>query len=102
QHRAPETWLDAVERAGRGAEEPVALRPDEQRDELVMMGLRLAEGISRARFRKRLGLDLETALDPERIAPLVEAGFLELDDERVAATSAGRQRLNAVLATLLG
>jgi len=76
--------------------------PREQRDELLMMGLRLAEGIPRDRFRERLGLDFETALDPARLAPLVEAGFLELDERRLVATSAGRQRLNAVLASLLG
>jgi putative oxygen-independent coproporphyrinogen III oxidase len=102
QYRAPETWLEAVERNGQGGEEPTALAPEEQRDELVMMGLRLAEGIPRARFRERLGLDLEAALDPERIEPLIEAGFIELDHERLAATDAGRQRLNAVLARLLG
>ena len=101
QHRAPETWLESVERRGHGGDEPVALTPQEQRDELLMMGLRLAEGIPRERFRQRLGLDFEAALDPARLAPLVEAGFLELDDTRLAATSAGRQRLNAVLASLL-
>jgi oxygen-independent coproporphyrinogen-3 oxidase len=67
-----------------------------------MMGLRLADGISRTRFRERLGLDLEAALDRDRMAPLIEAGFLELDPERLVATPAGRQRLNAVLARLLG
>ena len=102
QHRAPETWLEAVERAGHGGDEPIALTPEEQRDELLMMGLRLAEGIPRDRFREKLGLDFETALDPARLAPLLEAGFLELDDTRLVATSAGRQRLNAVLARLLG
>ena len=101
QHRAPETWLEAVERQGHGGAEPAALTPREQRDELLMMGLRLAEGIPRARFRERLGLDLEAALDPGRVAALAEAGFLELDATRIAATSAGRQRLNAVLARLL-
>jgi len=102
QYRAPETWLDAVERMGHGSEEPTALTPREQRDELLMMGLRLAEGISRARLRERLGLDLETALDPGRVAPLVEAGFLEIDEKHLAATAAGRQRLNAVLSRLIG
>ena len=101
QHRAPETWIEAVERRGHGGEEPIALSPSEQRDELLMMGLRLADGIPRVRFRERLGLDLEAALDPDRMAALIEAGFLELDSERLAATSAGRQRLNAVLSQLI-
>jgi oxygen-independent coproporphyrinogen-3 oxidase len=101
QHRAPETWLEAVERAGHGGEQPVTLTPEEQRDELVMMGLRLSEGIPRARFRERLGCDFEAALDPERLAQLAEVAFLQLDDKRLVATSAGRQRLNGVLAHLL-
>jgi putative oxygen-independent coproporphyrinogen III oxidase len=102
QHRAPETWIEAVESRGHGGEEPIALSPSEQRDELLMMGLRLAEGIPRARFRERLGLDFESALDPGRMAALIEAGFLQLDSERLVATSAGRQRLNAVLGQLIG
>ncbi|HKF72873.1 MAG TPA: radical SAM family heme chaperone HemW [Stellaceae bacterium] len=101
QHRAPETWLDAVERTGHGGEEPVRLTPKEQRDELLMMGLRLSDGIPRERFHERLGFDFEAALDPERLAQLAEAGFLQLDDKGLVATSAGRQRLNGVLAQLL-
>jgi oxygen-independent coproporphyrinogen-3 oxidase len=66
-----------------------------------MMGLRLSDGIPRARFREKLGLDLECALDPQRIGPLVDAGFLALDDEHLVATPAGSQRLNAVLGRLL-
>jgi len=102
QRRAPEIWLAAVEAAGHGTEERVTLDADARRDELLMMGLRLAEGIPRRRFQRELGRDVETLLDPNRLARLMEAGFLNLDAERLAATSAGRQRLNAVLAALLG
>jgi hypothetical protein len=35
------------------------------------------------------------------LPPLIDGGFLLLDDDRLAATAAGRQRLNAVLAALL-
>ena len=67
-----------------------------------MMGLRLTEGVSRARFRAALGEEFETALDAKRLASLIEDGFLLLDERRLAATAAGRQRLNAVLAALSG
>jgi len=36
------------------------------------------------------------------LSPLIEGGFLTLDRDRLAATTAARQRLNAVLAALLG
>jgi oxygen-independent coproporphyrinogen-3 oxidase len=98
--RVPEVWLEAVERDGHAAEERRALSPDERRDEVVMMGLRIAEGIARERFRARTGRAIEDALDPARIARLSE--FLTLDDDGLRATAAGRVRLNAVLAALLG
>ncbi len=40
-------------------------------------------------------------MDAARLRDLIDGGFLILDDERLRATSAGRMRLNAVLAALL-
>ncbi len=101
-HRAPEIWLDrvAAQRHGAHPDEPVGIT--ERRDELLMMGLRLTEGVSRARLRDELGADVDGLLDNRKLGRLVEAGFLRLDDERFSATPAGLQRLNAVLASLLG
>jgi len=101
-HRAPEIWLDRVATQGHGAhaDEPVGM--SERRDELLMMGLRLAEGVSRARLRAELGADVGDLLDERQLSRLLGAGFLTLDEERLRATPAGRQRLNAVLSSLLG
>jgi oxygen-independent coproporphyrinogen-3 oxidase len=101
RHRAPETWLAAVERQGHGLEERAALAPDELLREVLMMGLRLTQGVSRARFRAATGRALETALDGARLADLIDGGFIVLDDAGLRATAAGRQRLNAVLALLI-
>jgi putative oxygen-independent coproporphyrinogen III oxidase len=100
QHRAPETWLAAVEAAGNGIAEAEPIDRDTALEEMLMMGLRLKEGIARARLETLAGAAVETLFGP-RLLPLVEAGFLALDGERLAATAAGRQRLNAVLAALL-
>ncbi|HKT17217.1 MAG TPA: radical SAM family heme chaperone HemW [Stellaceae bacterium] len=99
--RAPETWLKAVETLGQGTEEDTLLGDSERRDEMMMMGLRLEEGIPRARFRDELGREIETALQPARLRTLIEGGFLVLDDDGLRATQSGRQRLNAVLGELL-
>jgi putative oxygen-independent coproporphyrinogen III oxidase len=99
--RAPETWLGAVERDGSGLEESLLLSLEERRDEMLMMGLRLGEGVSRAAFAAETGGDFEAALDPARLARLRDSGFLVLDDAGLRATPAGLQRLNAVLAALV-
>jgi oxygen-independent coproporphyrinogen-3 oxidase len=101
QHRAPEAWLAQVEAAGHATRERKLLGLGDRREELLMMGLRLAEGISRARFRAALGEEIETSLDPARLARLVDGGFLVLDAAGLRATPAGRLRLNAVLAALV-
>jgi putative oxygen-independent coproporphyrinogen III oxidase len=100
-HRAPEIWLDRVAAKGHGAhaDEPVSMT--ERRDELLMMGLRLTEGVSRARLRDELGADIDTLLDARKLERLIDAGFLAMDADRLRATAAGRQRLNAVLTSLL-
>jgi len=100
QYRLPEKWLAAVEAAGSGLEETVLIDHATAIEEMLMMGLRLVEGISRARLEEAAGREIE-ALFGRNLAPLIEGGFLSLDRERLAATDAGRQRLNAVLAALL-
>ena len=101
RQRAPETWLAAVERDGHGMAERLTLSPEEQRREALMMGLRLAQGVERDRFRAATGGAIEEALDPARLTDLIEGGFVELDQRGLRATAAGRQRLNAVLTALL-
>jgi oxygen-independent coproporphyrinogen-3 oxidase len=66
-----------------------------------MMGLRLSDGIDRVSFAAMTGADPVEALGAARLAPLVEAGFLTVDQTRLTATPAGRQRLNAVLERLI-
>jgi len=100
QARLPERWLAMVEKAGTGIEEMAAIDRDSAVEEMLMMGLRLTEGVARARLERAASQNAE-ALFGDKLAPLVGGGFLTLDSDRLAATAAGRQRLNAVLAALL-
>jgi oxygen-independent coproporphyrinogen-3 oxidase len=101
QHRAPEAWLEAVERDGHATRARAPVAPEARLAELVMMGLRLAEGVSRAAFRRETGREPEQALDAARLRPLIEGGFLELNGVGLRATAEGLARLDAVLARLL-
>ena len=100
QTRLPERWLTAVEKGGTGIEEMVPIDRDSAVEEMLMMGLRLVEGVGRAGLERVAGRSLET-LFGDNVAPLVEGGFLALGSDRLAATAGGRQRLNALLAALL-
>ncbi|MEO5335484.1 MAG: radical SAM family heme chaperone HemW [Magnetospirillum sp. WYHS-4] len=93
QVRDPARWLDAVERAGHGTAGRTVLSAEERRDEAVLLGLRLAEGI---------GPDLAAGLPIDRIIEMIESGHLRLSNEsRLATTPTGRLCLNAVTLRLL-
>ncbi|MFC5313956.1 radical SAM family heme chaperone HemW [Azospirillum rugosum] len=100
-HRAPEIWLERVERDGFGAATPDAIDRDARGSELLMMGLRLREGVARARLIEETGRDLPDLVDARALDRLVSGGFLEVTDATLRATHEGRQRLNAVLGALL-
>jgi oxygen-independent coproporphyrinogen-3 oxidase len=101
QHRAPEAWLDAVERDGHATRQRDRIAAMDRLSEMTMMGLRLAEGIPLERFTAESGLPFGEAIDPHKLTKLVEGGFLSLDQDRLRATDEGRARLNAVLGELL-
>jgi oxygen-independent coproporphyrinogen-3 oxidase len=96
--RAPEAWLEAVERQGSGLAGRTPVDRPAQAVEMLMMGLRLAEGVSLARFAALDGAPLSEA----RLAELEELGVIAREDDRVRATPAGRAVLDAVLRRLLG
>jgi putative oxygen-independent coproporphyrinogen III oxidase len=101
QHRAPEAWLDLVEGDGHATRQRARVPRAERLNEMLMMGLRLKEGVPRARIEEEAARAVTHALDPARLQRLIDGGFLVLSDDTLAATSAGRQRLDAVLAALM-
>jgi oxygen-independent coproporphyrinogen-3 oxidase len=71
--------------------------PVEQAREYLLMGLRITEGIERSRYEALAGKDMYEA----RLENMIGLGLLEQQcNDRIAATKAGRQVLNAVIAEL--
>jgi oxygen-independent coproporphyrinogen-3 oxidase len=95
--RAPEAWLEAVEGQGSGTAGRAEVSGGEQAVEMLMMGLRLAEGVEPERFARLNGAPLPA----ERVAELAELGLVERRGGRLAATAEGRPVLDALLRQLL-
>ncbi len=95
--RRPEAWLEKVECWGDGLVVDEVLSQEEEGDEMLLMGLRLAEGIDVNRYRAIAG----RTLDPARLADLLAHGMIErADGDRLRATRAGFFVLDAVVADL--
>ncbi|MDP2699198.1 radical SAM family heme chaperone HemW [Thalassospira sp.] len=100
RHRAPDIWLDRVEKHGQGTQEETPLSDGERLTEMVMMGLRLDETIPPARFARIGGAGPRDLLDNDRLDALIVSGDLVCDGAGLRATAQGRNRLNGVLAYL--
>lgn len=98
RERLPERWLAAVERDGHALVEDAVVSPAECGEEVLLMGLRLSEGVPLARYEAAAQAPFPAA----RAQDLVEAGYLALTDGTVRATPEGRLRLDSVIAWLLG
>ncbi|MHB2267229.1 radical SAM family heme chaperone HemW [Aliihoeflea sp. PC F10.4] len=93
----PETWLDHVEKNGHGVIGGETLTREEEADEFLLMGLRLAEGIDLARYEALSGRSLSS----KRVAVLQEERLVApVGNSRLRATSEGMIVLDAVVADL--
>ena len=97
RHRAPEPWADKVEQSSHGITSETALDITESTREMLLMGLRLAEGISADRFLTRTGRALHQALDMTALPRAIAEGYVTFYDGRLTATQEGRRRLDALL-----
>ena len=95
--RNPEAWLKAVNADGHGMIDNESLERDEQADEMLLMGLRLREGLDLARWHMLSG----RSLDAEKEDFLIGHGLLErLGNSRLRCTPSGMLVLDAVVADL--
>lgn len=93
----PKDYKDAVKKTGLGLTEKECLAPQSWGDEYVLMGLRIDEGISLARYRDITG----SALADETLKPLMADGYLIQDEDTLKASPKGRFVLNKITQELL-
>ena len=94
----PETWMANVGEKGNGIWNVEVLNQEESGDEMLLMGLRLKEGISLSRFESYAGRHI----DEKQIESLISDGMLErLSDDIVRVSLEGWFVLDAVIADLV-
>jgi oxygen-independent coproporphyrinogen-3 oxidase len=101
RHRAPEAWAERVERHGHGSVDEAPLQPLDRAREMLLMGLRLSDGIDAERFVERTGVALMDALDRSVLEQAISEDYLAWQQGKLAATAEGRLRLDALLAALV-
>jgi oxygen-independent coproporphyrinogen-3 oxidase len=98
---SPESWLKSGEINGHGVQQRVALTAEEHKEEMLLMGLRLPEGIPRTRFKAQLGQQPEQLFPEKKLVMLAEEGLIGLDNAHLYATRKGMKLLNMIVKELL-
>ncbi len=96
--RNPEAWAALVERDGHGIIEETPLTRAEQADEMLLMGLRLSEGLDLQRLARLCG----APLPGKTVSELTQQGLIETipGTQRIKASGSGRFILNEIVLRL--
>ncbi|WP_254492694.1 radical SAM family heme chaperone HemW [Bartonella sp. B1099] len=93
----PEQWLELVEQTGHGCIETERLTLQQQANEMLLMGLRLCEGLELTRYEtlspKRIPIEKLIDLQHQELVEMV-------DNQRLKATTKGRIVLDYVISQL--
>jgi putative oxygen-independent coproporphyrinogen III oxidase len=101
QLKKPEQWLRHTLADGHGSEADMVIADQVERaEEVLLMGLRLSEGVWFENFRASTGADFDSVINPANVTRLCGAGFLTRDENRLKATDNGRFVLNRLLVEL--
>lgn len=95
--RMPSKWLAAVEAQGHGLVDQETITRAQSAEEMMLMGLRLEEGVSLERYASLAG----KPINPDRLIELSDDGLLQTNGDQLKATPAGRLVLNKLLGELL-
>ena len=92
----PTAWLTQVERDGQGEEARDVIGAADHLTELLLMGMRLRDGIATSRLHAN-GFDPNSG----KVRDLIALGLIADDPDQLRVTPAGRPVLNGVLRALL-
>jgi oxygen-independent coproporphyrinogen-3 oxidase len=95
--RSPEVWLEAVETQATDLNMRSEIDGLDQGSEMLMMGLRLREGIDLDRYEHLAGQEIPKTL----LSKLSELGFLARCGNRISTTASGRIVLDTILKELI-
>ncbi len=93
----PLSWLKKVEDQGAGIQKLEKISREELCEELILMGLRLSEGISSQLFRNHFQKNLQEIFDYEKLQKLANQGLITVEKDCVKILPQARILTNAII-----
>lgn len=97
RHKKPENFLSAVDRNAHGISSEETLDSSTRATESLLMGLRLAEGVSLQRLSARTGIAPDALLDIDAVERIAKLGLIGRIGDHFTVTPKGMPLLDAIL-----
>ena len=97
----PENWLKAIDEKGFGTAKRRILDQAVRAEELLILGLRLAQGIDLKLVQLLTGINVLNHVNKDQLLVLQNYGLMKSSTTHLATTSKGRMQLNSVIAKLI-
>lgn len=93
----PILWLKKVQENKNGIQKIDEILPHELAEELILMGLRLKDGIDNDIFIKHFGKNFNKIIDLKKLQKLVDEGMISLDKNSIKITDKGKILTNLIV-----
>lgn len=99
--KPPAQWLKRVASDGHGTLSETAIGQEDRAIEMVLMGLRLDEGLDLGHLERVTGWPRFKVISEESLKMMESEGLIELSSDRLRTTRRGRLVLNGIIQELL-
>jgi putative oxygen-independent coproporphyrinogen III oxidase len=97
----PDSWLKKSLENGAAIQTNQEIQSDELLEEVVLMGLRLKEGISNSVFQKHFGKNIDEIFDLEKLADLIKNEIIFIDSAVIKITPNNLVLTNSIIKRIL-
>ena len=93
----PIAWLKKVQETGAGIQKIEKITREELLEELILMGLRLRDGIDNQIFQTHFGKKLTDIFDFKKLQILASQGLIQISENQIKITESARLLTNLVI-----
>ena len=97
----PLAWLKKTEENGAGIQTSEKISSEELLKEIILMGLRLKDGISNQVFQKFFQKNIEEIFERKKLEFLQEQGFVEVTKNNIKISDKARILTNSIIGKLV-
>ena len=101
-YNKPDKWLNLVQECNHGLQTKEILSDREVIEEIMMMGLRLEDGITDEKLQKYLGIGFDDILDMKSVNMLMDKGFAQYDENVFKLTDKGLLMHSYIVPRVIG